>query len=234
MTMGSLGFDLLGDGYAPERVINTRDDEAQTKFWKESFPKRRCLMLATAFCEPDESKPAKWHRFSLESDVPRPRKHYHGTLRRIGCVAQTVSTCIVKVGDLRWEGKGGQIAVMPGACCSGDHPKCQGKRVAMWILPRLNWLASVRLNMAIADMIAMTKKDMEETRERLLGERSEEAKTTWTNQLYDQAEALEQLRLLAEDLDRVKRGRTNDGRGGATAGQDQGGNREGQRAASSG
>ena len=45
----SWGFILLRDGYAPKRVTNTRDDKAQTKFWKDSFDNRRCLVPATAF-----------------------------------------------------------------------------------------------------------------------------------------------------------------------------------------
>ncbi len=59
LVMRSWGFVLLRDGYAPKRVTNTRDDKVQTKFWKDSFENRRCLVPATAFCEPDEGKPAK-------------------------------------------------------------------------------------------------------------------------------------------------------------------------------
>ena len=59
LVVRSWGFILLRDGYAPKRVTNTRDDKAYTKFWKDSFKKRRCLVPATAFCEPDEGKPAK-------------------------------------------------------------------------------------------------------------------------------------------------------------------------------
>ena len=41
-------------------MTNTRDDKAATKFWKDSFDKRRCLVPATtAFCETDEGKPAR-------------------------------------------------------------------------------------------------------------------------------------------------------------------------------
>jgi hypothetical protein len=52
LVMRSWGFILLREGYAPKRVTNTRDDKAHTKFWKDSFEKRRCLVPATAFCEP--------------------------------------------------------------------------------------------------------------------------------------------------------------------------------------
>src|SRR5437868_6435360 len=65
LLMRSWGFVLL-------RVTNTRDDKAGTKFWKDSFDKRRCLVPATAFCEPDEGKPARWHWFALKADEPRP------------------------------------------------------------------------------------------------------------------------------------------------------------------
>jgi putative SOS response-associated peptidase YedK len=30
------------------------------------------LVPATAFCEPDEGKPARWHWFALKADEPRP------------------------------------------------------------------------------------------------------------------------------------------------------------------
>ena len=72
LVMRSWGFILLRDGYAPKRVTNTRDDKVQAKFWKNSFVNRRCLVPATAFCEPDEGKPARWHWFALKGDVDRP------------------------------------------------------------------------------------------------------------------------------------------------------------------
>ena len=59
LVLRSWGFILLRDGYAPKRVTNTRDDKMESKFWKDSFEKRRCLVPATAFCEPDEGKPAR-------------------------------------------------------------------------------------------------------------------------------------------------------------------------------
>jgi putative SOS response-associated peptidase YedK len=66
LVIRSWGFILLRDGYAPKRVTNTRDDKAYTKFWKDSFENLRCLVPATAFCEPDEGKPANWHWFALK------------------------------------------------------------------------------------------------------------------------------------------------------------------------
>jgi putative SOS response-associated peptidase YedK len=82
LLMRSWGFVLLRDGYAPKRVTNTRDDKVQTKFWKDSFDKRRCLVPATAFCEPDEGKPARWHWFALSADEPRPLFAFAGIYRQ--------------------------------------------------------------------------------------------------------------------------------------------------------
>ena len=82
LVMRSWGFVLLRDGYAPKRVTNTRDDKVQTKFWKDSFTHRRCLVPATAFCEPDEGKPARWHWFALKADEPRPLFAFAGIYRQ--------------------------------------------------------------------------------------------------------------------------------------------------------
>ena len=76
------GFVLLRDGYAPKRVTNTRDDKVSTRFWKDSFVSRRCLVPATAFCEPDEGKPARWHWFALQADEPRPLFAFPGIYRQ--------------------------------------------------------------------------------------------------------------------------------------------------------
>jgi putative SOS response-associated peptidase YedK len=82
LVMRSWGFILLRDGYAPKRVTNTRDDKVETKFWKDSFAHRRCLVPATAFCEPDEGKPARWHWFALKADEPRPLFAFAGSYRQ--------------------------------------------------------------------------------------------------------------------------------------------------------
>ena len=82
LVIRSWGFILMRDGYAPKRVTNTRDDKAYTKFWKDSFEKRRCLVPATAFCEPDEGKPANWHWFALKGDDERPLFAFPGIYRR--------------------------------------------------------------------------------------------------------------------------------------------------------
>jgi SOS response associated peptidase (SRAP) len=82
LVLRSWGFILLRDGYAPKRVTNTRDDKAHTKFWKDSFEKRRCLVPASAFCEPDEGKPARWHWFALkDGGDPRPPFAFAGIYR---------------------------------------------------------------------------------------------------------------------------------------------------------
>jgi len=82
LVLRSWGFVLLRDGYAPKRVTNTRDDKVNTKFWKESFERRRCLVPASAFCEPDGNKPSKWHWFALKGDEPRPLFAFPGLYRQ--------------------------------------------------------------------------------------------------------------------------------------------------------
>ena len=82
LVMRSWGFILLRDGYAPKRVTNTRDDKTHTKFWKDSFTRRRCLVPATAFSEPDEGKPARWHWFCLMPVEERPLFAFGGVYRQ--------------------------------------------------------------------------------------------------------------------------------------------------------
>ena len=79
----SWGFVLLLDGKAPRRVTNTRDDKMTSRFWKPSFETRRCLVPASAFCEPhDGRKPATWHWFALKGDEPRPTFAFAGIWQR--------------------------------------------------------------------------------------------------------------------------------------------------------
>jgi putative SOS response-associated peptidase YedK len=82
LVMRSWGFILLRDGYAPKRVTNTRDDKVQTKFWKDSFVKRRCLVPASSFCEPDGKSPSGWHWFCLRGDEARPPFAFPGIYRQ--------------------------------------------------------------------------------------------------------------------------------------------------------
>jgi putative SOS response-associated peptidase YedK len=77
------GFVLPQPGKAPRRVTNVRDDEAMTGFWRESMEKRRCLVPASAFCEPDGNvKPATWKWFALKGDDPRLLFAFAGLWRR--------------------------------------------------------------------------------------------------------------------------------------------------------
>ena len=84
MLMMSWGFVLPQPGKAPRRVTNTRDDKVlASRFWRDSFEQRRCLVPATSFCEPhDGQKPATWHWFALTSDEPRPLFAFAGIWRR--------------------------------------------------------------------------------------------------------------------------------------------------------
>ena len=83
MVIMSWGFVLLQDGRAPRRVTNTRDDKMTTRFWRPSIEQRRCLVPATAFCEPhDGRKPATWHWFALKGDEPRPLFAFAGIWQR--------------------------------------------------------------------------------------------------------------------------------------------------------
>jgi putative SOS response-associated peptidase YedK len=63
-------------------VTNTRDDKVDSKFWRKSFEERRCLVPATAFCEPDEGKPARWHWFALKGSKERPLFAFAGIYRQ--------------------------------------------------------------------------------------------------------------------------------------------------------
>ena len=77
------GFVLLQDGRAPKRVTNTRDDKVSSRFWRASLETRRCLVPATAFCEPhDDRRPATWHWFALAGAEPRPLFAFAGLWQR--------------------------------------------------------------------------------------------------------------------------------------------------------
>ncbi len=79
----SWGFVLPQQGRAPRRVTNFRDDNINSRFWRESFELRRCLVPASSFCEPNgDVKPATWHWFALAGDEPRPVFAFAGIWRR--------------------------------------------------------------------------------------------------------------------------------------------------------
>lgn len=60
------GFVLRREDYAPKRVTNIRDDKALSRFWKNAVERRRCLVPASSYCEPDSNSPARWHWFALK------------------------------------------------------------------------------------------------------------------------------------------------------------------------
>lgn len=84
LVLMSWGFVLPQAGKAPRRVTNTRDDKVlDSRFWRDSFEARRCLVPASSFCEPhDGRKPATWHWFALTGDEERPAFAFAGIWRR--------------------------------------------------------------------------------------------------------------------------------------------------------
>jgi putative SOS response-associated peptidase YedK len=78
------GFFRLEKGKAPRPVTNVRDDQIRTNpFWRDSFQKRRCLVPASCFCEPNgDVKPATWHWFALKGEEDRPLFAFPGIWRR--------------------------------------------------------------------------------------------------------------------------------------------------------
>jgi putative SOS response-associated peptidase YedK len=82
LVLRSWGFVLLREGYAPKRVTNARDDKLGTKFWRDSFETRRCLVPASSFCEPDGNAPSRWHWFALRGGEPRPPFAFPGLYRQ--------------------------------------------------------------------------------------------------------------------------------------------------------
>ncbi|WP_072387079.1 SOS response-associated peptidase [Hyphomicrobium sp. CS1BSMeth3] len=76
------GFVLPQQGKAARRVTNVRDDNIDSRFWRESFEQRRCLVPATSFCEPDgKVSPASWNWFALKRDEPRAPFAFAGIWR---------------------------------------------------------------------------------------------------------------------------------------------------------
>src|SRR5262245_21853713 len=82
LSLSSWGFILLRENYAPKRVTNARDDKLATKFWKDSFEARRCLVPASSFCEPDGKTPSEWHWFALSGEAARPLFAFAGLYRQ--------------------------------------------------------------------------------------------------------------------------------------------------------
>lgn len=79
----SWGFVLPQPGRAPRRVTNVRDDKIRaSRFWRESFEERRCLVPASSFAEPRQVTPATWCWFALTGEEPRPLFAFAGIWRR--------------------------------------------------------------------------------------------------------------------------------------------------------
>ncbi len=79
----SWGFVLPMEGKSPRRVTNTRDDKVDSRFWRASFERRRCLVPATAFAEPHDNRtPATWHWFALRGEEARPLFAFAGIWQR--------------------------------------------------------------------------------------------------------------------------------------------------------
>jgi putative SOS response-associated peptidase YedK len=77
------GFILLQKDRAPKRVTNVRDDKIlASKFWRQSFEQRRCLVPASSYCEPKGEKPATWHWFALNGNEDRPLFCFPGVWTR--------------------------------------------------------------------------------------------------------------------------------------------------------
>lgn len=62
-----------GKPILPKAFNNARDDSLlSTSLWRESAELRRCLLPATAFCEPKGRQPATYHWFGVLGDDGRP------------------------------------------------------------------------------------------------------------------------------------------------------------------
>lgn len=71
LEMLSWGFVLPQKGKASKRITNARDDKVRdSRFWRQSFEARRCLVPVTSFAEPKGNRPAIWHWFALDEHRP--------------------------------------------------------------------------------------------------------------------------------------------------------------------
>jgi putative SOS response-associated peptidase YedK len=73
----------------PRAVNNTRDDNLNSGFWRDSFVNRRCLIPATSFCEARGLRPATYYWFALADPDPSARpgfafagiwRHWRGSI----------------------------------------------------------------------------------------------------------------------------------------------------------
>jgi putative SOS response-associated peptidase YedK len=64
-------------------VTNTRDDKINSPFWRQSLERRRCLVPASSFAEPNPRvKPVTWHWFAMAGEEPRPLFAFAGIWTR--------------------------------------------------------------------------------------------------------------------------------------------------------
>ncbi|SEA52484.1 SOS response-associated peptidase [Rubrimonas cliftonensis] len=67
----------------PKAVNNARDDTMRaSRFWRESFETRRCLMPATSYCEAKGTKPATYVWFAMVGEAARPPFAFAGIWKR--------------------------------------------------------------------------------------------------------------------------------------------------------
>mgnify|MGYP005845058827 CR=1 FL=1 len=72
-----------GEPILPKAVNNARDDRLRdSPFWRDSFERRRCLIPATAFCEPRGRAPATYVWFGVTGEGARPPFALAGLWRR--------------------------------------------------------------------------------------------------------------------------------------------------------
>src|SRR5690606_27166122 len=70
---GERELTMISGACPPRRVTNVRDKVLSSRFWRNSFEQRRCLVPASSFCEPrSDVKAVTWHWFALRGDGPRP------------------------------------------------------------------------------------------------------------------------------------------------------------------
>jgi putative SOS response-associated peptidase YedK len=71
-----------GQPILPKAVNNARDDKLRSSsFWRGSFEERRCLIPATAFCEPKGRAPAMFYWFGLKGEEEQPLFAFAGLWR---------------------------------------------------------------------------------------------------------------------------------------------------------
>jgi putative SOS response-associated peptidase YedK len=80
-------FLRLETARAPNPVTNVRSDQIKAKpFWRDSLPKRRCLVPASSLCQPNGAvQPAPWRRF----ETKRPL-YLSGVWRRCRVIHQAM------------------------------------------------------------------------------------------------------------------------------------------------